>query len=171
MKSRYSPSVVRVDTIRELVSAQKVNPWVVTYSCDLMQTKSVFAAAYSGRVLFWYLHDPDEEANTANAEIAKDCNPSQASNQAVLCASIKLWKQNGCNASPSGKPGFRLVVIDGSKLTSRIQNTDGPLAPFLLDSNTAVLYEGIVPPQVGLTYDYFNEVFVGQKVYCTNYDL
>lgn len=172
LQIKYIPTPVRVDEIAELANAQRVNPWPSKYFCELVQNRGVFVAGYSGRILFWYLHEPTDESTALQQAISSGC--SQPETEPILCDDIKDWQSGGCNAEPLGKTGFRMIAIDSSRLKPIKRSTDGPLVPFLVDSNTAVLYEVIVPtpeddPNNTLTY--FRDVHLGQTILCLDYEL
>lgn len=169
---KYRPTAARVDEIVELANAQRVNPWVTKYFCELVQNRGVFVAGYSGRILFWYLHEPMDESSALQQALSSGC--TQPEKEPILCDDIQDWQSRGCTAEPLGKPRFRLVAIDASRIKPVKRNTDGPLVPFLVDSNTAILYEGIVPapeddPNNTLTY--FRDVHLGQMIMCLDYEL
>lgn len=167
VQSQYTINVFEVEHITELINTQRVSPWPMKYYCDLLQMYSIFVAGFSGRIILWFVYDPDLEAKSVQTEIGGGCHDEKA--EPELCDDIKRWNQKGCTVEKSGTIAFALVAIDPRQLSLRQDSCDGALVPFLVDANTAILYEAIVPGDQH--YAYFDETYVGRQIFCMDYEL
>ncbi|CAL8118569.1 unnamed protein product [Orchesella dallaii] len=183
----YSPIIIEVDKIPELIQAQRVHGWPKQYFCDLVQKNSVFVSAFSGNILMWYINEPGTLAAAqipAISGVDPKCTPD--SQEPIVCEVLQYWKNEGCTAqaSPDEKAEFRLLSIEPTDLTQRTKSSDGPLVPYFVDANAVTMFEGIVPdkpagmpiplPGSATQLDhpiYFSEANIGQNIFCHNYDL
>lgn len=156
-----------MEKIPELINAQRVNPWPIKYFCEILQKKSIFAAGFSGRILMWFIEDPEKVMQAIQTGISTGCPNADA--EPELCEEIQLWQQKGCSVVKSGAIEFGFIAIDPRQLALRQDSCDGPLVPFLVDANTAVLYEAVIEGTEN--YAYFDETFVGRQIFCRNYEL
>jgi hypothetical protein len=171
----YTPSRIKIETIYEFWMAGGIHGsyWTEEYAISVIKT-AYFTAAYSGKILMWYLYKADE-LEKSQIEVKNTgacckvhpewCDPVHFSGLNAVCNQIKTMTNTDPATETHRGPYFRMIAIAVEKLTHVKESTAGPLVPFFIDSATALLYEARLPGDEA-EYVYFSEVHIGQKIKC-----